>query len=65
MLIPVRGGSDLYANVWPVRLMLGVPRPLQDSDEIDFVVVRGNAEGEYSSVGGHIAKGVEHGTVLE
>lgn len=62
MLIPLRRELDLFANVRPVRLMPGVPSPLANRtpDEIDFVVVRENVEGEYSSIGGRIYDGTEH-----
>ena len=62
LLIPLRRELDLFANVRPVRLMPGVPSPLANRtpDEIDFVVVRENVEGEYSSIGGRIYDGTEH-----
>ena len=62
MLIPLRRELDLFANVRPVRLMPGVPSPLANREphEIDFVVVRENVEGEYSSIGGRIYGGTEH-----
>ena len=62
MLIPLRRELDLFANVRPVRLMPGVPSPLANRtpEEIDFVVVRENVEGEYSSIGGRIYDGTEH-----
>ena len=62
MLIPLRRQLDLYANVRPVRLMPGVPSPLagRTPDEIDFVVVRENVEGEYSSIGGRADEGTEY-----
>ena len=62
MLIPLRRELDLFANVRPVRLMPGVPSPLANRtpEEVDFVVVRENVEGEYSSIGGRIYDGTEH-----
>ncbi|WP_298432405.1 tartrate dehydrogenase [uncultured Jannaschia sp.] len=62
MLIPLRRELDLFANVRPVRLMPGVPSPLagRTPEEVDFVVVRENVEGEYSSIGGRIYDGTEH-----
>ncbi|QPH53968.1 tartrate dehydrogenase [Pontivivens ytuae] len=62
MLIPLRRELDLYANVRPVRLMPGVPSPLanRSPEEVDFVVVRENVEGEYSAIGGRMYDGTEH-----
>ena len=56
LLIPIRRGFRQYANVRPVRLMRGVPCPLagRQPGDIDFVVVRENTEGEYSSIGGRL-----------
>src|SRR3546814_5052188 len=53
-LIQFRREYDQYVNLRPVRLMPGVPCPLagRKPGDIDFVVVRENTEGEYSSVGG-------------
>jgi tartrate dehydrogenase/decarboxylase / D-malate dehydrogenase len=53
LLIPIRREFEQYANVRPVRLMPGVRSPLADRrpEEIDFVIVRENTEGEYSNRG--------------
>jgi tartrate dehydrogenase/decarboxylase/D-malate dehydrogenase len=61
LLIPMRRGFDQYANVRPCRLMPGARSPLKDRTEkdIDFIVVRENTEGEYSSVGGRMFPGTE------
>ena len=61
LLIPMRRGFDQYANVRPCRLMPGAKTPLRDRTEkdIDFVVVRENTEGEYSSTGGRMFPGTE------
>jgi tartrate dehydrogenase/decarboxylase/D-malate dehydrogenase len=53
MLLPIRRGFDLYANVRPAWLPQGVGSPLRETSEgIDMVVVRENTEGEYAPVGG-------------
>src|SRR6267378_6010155 len=61
LLIPIRREFQQYANVRPVRLMEGVPSPLEGRrpGDIDFVVVRENTEGEYSSVGGRLFGGTD------
>ena len=47
-------GFDQAVSVRPARLLPGIRGPLADRqpDEVDFVVVRENTEGEYSGVGG-------------
>ncbi len=59
LLIPIRREFDQYANVRPVRLMPGIRSPLSGRNigDIDFIVVRENTEGEYSSIGGRIYQG--------
>ncbi len=56
MLLPIRRGFDLYANVRPAVLYPGVESPLaaRAPGSIDMVVVRENTEGEYSPVGGFV-----------
>jgi tartrate dehydrogenase/decarboxylase/D-malate dehydrogenase len=60
-LIRFRREFDQYVNLRPVRLMPGVPSPLagRTPGDIDFLVVRENTEGEYSSVGGRMFQGTE------
>src|SRR5690349_22248530 len=66
-LIPFRRGFDQYVNLRPCRLMPGVPSPLANRKpgDIDFVVVRENTEGEYSSVGGRMFEGTEREVVFQ
>jgi tartrate dehydrogenase/decarboxylase / D-malate dehydrogenase len=61
LLIPIRRVFEQYANVRPVRLMPGIESPLRDRQlgDIDFIIVRENNEGEYSSVGGRMYEGTE------
>lgn len=60
-IIKIRREFDQYVNIRPVRLMPGVPAPLANRQpgDIDFIVVRENTEGEYSSVGGLMFEGTE------
>lgn len=60
-LIRFRREFDQYVNLRPCRLMPGVPSPLagRKPGDIDFLVVRENTEGEYSSVGGIMFEGTE------
>ncbi len=66
-LIQWRRGFDQYVNLRPCRLMPGVPSPLANRrpGDIDFVVVRENTEGEYSSVGGRMFEGTEREVVFQ
>ncbi len=59
LLIPIRRHMDQYANVRPVRLLKGIQSPLagRSAEDIDFIVVRENVEGEYSEIGGRIFEG--------
>jgi len=59
MLLPMRRELDLYANVRPVRLLKGIQSPLanRSADDINFIVVRENVEGEYSEIGGRLYAG--------
>ena len=64
LLIPIRREFDQYINLRPVRLFEGVPCPLagRRPGDIDFLVVRENCEGEYSSIGGTLYEGTEYET---
>src|ERR1700712_4446573 len=66
-LLKFRRDFDQYVNIRPVRLFPGVPCPLpaREPGDIDFVVVRENTEGEYSSVGGKMFEGTERELVLQ
>ena len=66
-LIKFRRGFDQYVNMRPCRLMPGIPTPLANRKpgDIDFVVIRENTEGEYSSVGGRMYEGTEREIVFQ
>ena len=66
-LIQYRRRFDQYVNLRPCRLMPGIPSPLanRSGGDIDFVVVRENTEGEYSSVGGRMYEGTEREIVFQ
>ena len=54
-------------NLRHVKLMEGVRTPLAGRvpGDVDFLVIRENSEGEYSSVGGKIFEGTERETVIQ
>ena len=66
-LIQFRRRFDQYVNLRPCRLMPGIPSPLANRKpgDIDFIVVRENTEGEYSSVGGRMFEGTEREIVFQ
>jgi tartrate dehydrogenase/decarboxylase / D-malate dehydrogenase len=52
-------GFDQYANVRPTRILPGIRTPLRDCrrEDLDWVIVRENSEGEYAGVGGRAHQG--------
>ncbi|MEI2417408.1 tartrate dehydrogenase [Orrella sp. JC864] len=52
-------GLDQYANVRPTRILPGIDAPLKRCapDDLDWVIVRENSEGEYAGVGGRVHQG--------
>src|SRR4051812_19620207 len=59
LLLPLRQGLDLWANVRPARLLDGIPSKLEGRPEVDMLFVRENTEGEYAGVGGRAHQGLE------
>ena len=66
-LLTWRREFDQYVNLRPVRLVPGVPSPLanRSGGDIDFLVVRENTEGEYSSIGGRMFAGTDREIVIQ
>ena len=62
LLLPLRQGLDLYANLRPARLLEGIPSRFED---VDMLFVRENTEGEYSGVGGRAHQGLAHEVGIE
>jgi tartrate dehydrogenase/decarboxylase/D-malate dehydrogenase len=52
-------GFDQYANVRPTRILPGIDGPLKKCkpEDLNWVIVRENSEGEYSGVGGRAHQG--------
>ena len=65
LLLPLRQGLDLWANLRPARLLDGVPSPLEGRPLVDMLFVRENTEGEYSGVGGRAHRGLDLEVALE
>jgi tartrate dehydrogenase/decarboxylase / D-malate dehydrogenase len=60
-------GFDQYANIRPVRLLKGVQPPLRHCrpEDLDWVIVRENTEGEYAGHGGRAHRGLAEEVATE
>jgi tartrate dehydrogenase/decarboxylase/D-malate dehydrogenase len=56
--LPICQGFDQYANVRPSRVLPGVSSQMKNGNEIDWVIIRENTEGEYSGSGGRVHTGL-------
>jgi len=67
LLLPIRKGFEQYVNIRPMRLLPGLVGPLRNKgpEEINFVCVRENTEGEYSGVGGRVHSGTTYEVALQ
>jgi tartrate dehydrogenase/decarboxylase/D-malate dehydrogenase len=67
LLLPIRRRMQQYVNIRPVRLLPGITSPLagRTSEDIDFIVVRENNEGEYSEIGGRLYSGTDAEMVVQ
>jgi len=67
LLLPIRRRMQQYVNVRPVRLLPGIASPLANrtAEDIDFIVVRENNEGEYSEIGGRLYSGTDAEMVVQ
>ena len=54
VMFKLRFDLDLFAGVRPIKLFPGVPSPLGNVKNIDFVILRENCEGLFASYGGGI-----------
>jgi len=66
-ILRFRREFDQYINLRPARSFKGVPSPLTASaaNDIDFMIVRENTEGEYSAIGGIMFEGTEREVVMQ
>jgi tartrate dehydrogenase/decarboxylase / D-malate dehydrogenase len=60
-------GLDQYANVRPARMLPGIDAPLKRcrAEDLDWVMVRENSEGEYSGAGGRVHTGFPNEVAAE
>ncbi len=66
-LLKFRREFDQYINLRPVRLFEGLRCPLagRKPGEIDYLIVRENTEGEYTSAGGVMFEGTDREFVIQ
>ena len=66
-LLKFRREFDQYINLRPVRLFEGLRCPLADRrpGDIDYLIVRENTEGEYTSAGGVMFEGTDREFVIQ
>ena len=66
-ILTFRREFDQYINMRPVRTFEGVKCALSTpkADDIDFLVVRENTEGEYSAIGGIMYEGTDREVVMQ
>jgi tartrate dehydrogenase/decarboxylase/D-malate dehydrogenase len=67
LLLPIRKSFQQYINLRPIRLLPGLEGPLKGKgpDDINFVCVRENSEGEYAGAGGRVHIDTEHEVAIQ
>ncbi|MBW1818814.1 MAG: tartrate dehydrogenase [Deltaproteobacteria bacterium] len=67
LMLPIRRGLEHYVNLRPIKLLRGVRTPLANrgTEDIDFLVIRENNEGEYSNMGGRLYQGSSQEVVVQ
>ncbi|WP_173917654.1 tartrate dehydrogenase [Halobacillus sp. Marseille-Q1614] len=64
-IMPIRKNFQQYINYRPVKKLRGIQSPLINSDAVDFVIIRENAEGEYSNSGGKLYEYTEEAVAIQ
>lgn len=65
LLLKLRFALDHYVNLRPSKLYPGMPSPLANPGDVDFVVVREGTEGPYVGNGGALRVGTPHEIATE
>lgn len=67
LILPIRKQFQQYVNLRPIKLLKGLESPLRNkmSEEIDFIVIRENTEGEYANSGGGVHENTAYETVVQ
>jgi tartrate dehydrogenase/decarboxylase / D-malate dehydrogenase len=65
--LPICQGFDQYANIRPTRILPGITPPLRHcaAEDLDWVIVRENSEGEYAGHGGRVHRGLPEEVATE
>jgi tartrate dehydrogenase/decarboxylase/D-malate dehydrogenase len=67
LLLTIRFGFDQYVNLRPVKLLPGVPSPLDGvrPEDVDMIFVREGVEGEYAGLGEFRDRGTAEEVALQ
>ncbi len=67
LLLPIRKSFQQYINLRPIHLLPGLEGPLKGKgpEDIDFVCVRENSEGEYAGAGGRVHIDTAHEVAIQ
>jgi tartrate dehydrogenase/decarboxylase/D-malate dehydrogenase len=67
LIFKIRHAFDQYVNLRPIKLLPGVVTPLANAatNDIDFVIVRENTEGEFAGPGGLVHAGHSHAVAVQ
>jgi len=67
LILPIRKALNQYVNVRPTRILRGTTSPLANcaQQDLDWVIVRENSEGEYSGQGGISHEHSDHAVATE
>ena len=67
LIFVIRHAFDQYVNLRPIKLFPGVTTPLANvaPEDIDFVIVRENTEGEFAGPGGLVHAGHRHAVAVQ
>jgi tartrate dehydrogenase/decarboxylase / D-malate dehydrogenase len=67
LLLPIRQGFDQYVNLRPIKLLPGIECPIKNKgpEDIDFICIRENTEGEYAGLGGRFRQGTPDEVVVQ
>ena len=67
LIFKIRHAFDQYVNLRPIKLLPGVATPLANAapEDIDFIIVRENTEGEFAGPGGLVHAGHSHAVAVQ
>jgi isocitrate/isopropylmalate dehydrogenase len=67
LILPIRKELNQYVNVRPTRILPGTKSPLEGCtrEDLDWMIIRENSEGEYSGQGGISHGETEHAVATE